>query len=209
MNFRHMKFSENLTSKQTDKLASAYALAETCGYDTPHVKFVTGLALEIFDGLSELHHLGNKERFWLICAGILHSIGWVEGGKNHAKKAQEIILNTSLLHLKNKERLIIGSIARYHCGENPNIKNDHFAALQSNEQKITTLLSAILQVAEALDVSHKQKFTTLKITIKKNRINLLLRATTSCSDEIKLAKDRSKLLKKTLERDIRFIVKRV
>ena len=53
----------------------------------PHVKFVTGLALQIFDELNDLHHLGNKERFWLICAGILHSIGWVEGGKNHAKKS--------------------------------------------------------------------------------------------------------------------------
>jgi len=202
-----MKFSENLTSKQKEKLASAYNLAETCGYDTPHVKFVTELALQLFDGLGEMHNMGAKERFWLVCAGLLHSIGWVNGGKNHAKKSMEMILNTSLLHLKNKERLIVGSISRYHCGEAPDLKHDHFAALQPHEQTTVTTLAALLQVAEALDYSHKQKFTKLKVSIKKKRINILLKANTSCSEEIKLAEDRCELLAKALDHKIRFVVK--
>lgn len=202
-----MKFSENLTAKQKNKLASVYNLAETCGCLTPHAQFVTGLALQLFDELSELHGLGSKERFWLTCAGLLHSIGWVNSGKNHAKQSLEMILNTTLLFLKNKERLIVGSIARYHCGETPDPKHDHFAALQPDEQTSTTILSAILQVAEALDHWHKQKFILLKVTLKKKTIKISLKAETTSSKEIKLAEKRCRLLEQALQREIRFVVK--
>ncbi len=200
-----MKFSENLTPEQKEELASVYDLAETCKYDAHHAKFVTELSLQLFDVLRDVHHLGDKERFWLICAGLLHNIGWVEG-KKHAKKSQQIILNTSLLHMKNKERLIIGSISRYHCGEIPDIRHDHFAALRPQEQTTAMILSAILQIAEALDHTHQQKFTQCKISVTENKVKLKLKANAPCSDEIQLAKDRSKLLRDAIRHKIQFTV---
>ena len=67
--------------------------------DTEHYAQVTRLALEFFDGLINVHHLGERERCWLECAAILHDVGLSKGRGGHHKISAKLILNDTRCHL--------------------------------------------------------------------------------------------------------------
>jgi exopolyphosphatase/guanosine-5'-triphosphate,3'-diphosphate pyrophosphatase len=94
----------------------------------------------------------------------------VEGWKGHHKTALRIIQTTQLLPFESKERLIIGSIARYHRKALPSLEHDHFAALEPAEQEIVKTLSAILRTADGLDATHQSRVRDLVVHISKKKI---------------------------------------
>lgn len=200
-----MDFSEGYSEKQKGKLAAASELADICNYDAPHIEHVTALALSLFDELKSLHHLGRKERFWLTSAGLMHDIGWVDGGKGHHKRSLEIILKTPILPMKNKERLIIGSIARYHCRQMPSLEHDHFKALLPAERKTVRMLSAFLRLADALDHTHKQRVKSLTCRIKADHIHIHCRTRMDCPEEQAAAEDRLDLLRIVLPKEVHLV----
>ena len=155
---------------EANHLQAVLQLAQHCDYDKEHTHQVTRLALKLFDELESLHHLGTEERFWLRCGALLHDIGWVEGQRKHHLAALRIILNTPLLTFNTQERLIIGSIARYHRKARPKKKHDHFSALKSDQQSIVRTLAAILRVADGLDRTHRSLVDDLACEITAEQI---------------------------------------
>ncbi|HWQ05439.1 MAG TPA: HD domain-containing protein [Longilinea sp.] len=180
-------------------------LARTLEYEAEHTHQVTRLALLLFDGMISLHQLGEKERYWLQCAGLLHDIGWVEGWKGHHKTSLRIIQTTQLLPLENKERLIIGSIARYHRKALPEKSHDHFAALEPAEQEKVKTLSALLRVADGLDASHQSRVGDILVHITKKRILIrcAIKSLTAIEEEIS-ATNKSDLMVKVFHRTVNF-----
>ena len=151
-------------------------LAETCGFESTHTFQTTRLALMIFDQLESLHRLGESEKFWLEAAAILHDIGWVDGWRGHHKSSLRIILQTPMLPFTNRERLTIGSIARYHRKALPEERHDHYNALSFHDRQVVKMLSAILRVADGLDTTHQSlvKKVAVKVTTRKIDINCLV-----------------------------------
>ena len=136
-------------------LQAVLQLAKGCDYEVAHTHQVTRLALQMFDQLGSLHGLNEKSRFWLQCGALLHDIGWMQGRKGHHKASLQIILDTDILLFNQQERLIVGSIARYHRKALPKEKHQHFAALSASDQRRVSALSAILRVADGLDNTHR------------------------------------------------------
>jgi exopolyphosphatase/pppGpp-phosphohydrolase len=155
---------------QEAALQAVMNLAKTCDYDMEHSHHVTRLSLRLFDELKNLHNLGPEERKNLQYAGLLHDIGWVEGRKGHHKASLKIILATPMLPFDSKERLIIGSIARYHRKGLPDTSHDHFAALNPEEQAIVRSLAALLRVADGLDSTHQGRIRYINCKIKPNKV---------------------------------------
>lgn len=122
--------------------------------DLGHTNQVTFLSLRIFDGLKKLHHLGDNERLLLECGALLHDIGWAQGWKGHHKSSLQMIQDNQLLPLTSKEKLLIGSIARYHRKSLPSLEHDHYAALEPDEREVVSKLAAILRIADGLDRTH-------------------------------------------------------
>jgi exopolyphosphatase/guanosine-5'-triphosphate,3'-diphosphate pyrophosphatase len=167
-------FFQSLNAKQTRQLKSAFGLAENCNYPQKHTLQVAHLSLRLFTGLESLHRLGDQEKFWLLSAAILHDIGiWSEGGHAHHKTALKMILNAQVIRYNDKERLIIGSIARYHHKALPSNQHDHFIALSEEEKNKVLALSAILRVADGLDVAHSARINDLKCKIGKKKITIV------------------------------------
>lgn len=158
------------TEEQKVLLSAVTRLAEQCSYDEAHSRQVTRLALRLFDELRELHQLESPDRFRLECAGLLHDIGWVEGWKGHHRTALRIILETPMLVLDNRERLIIGSIARYHRKALPALTHDHFAALDDADQDVVNRLAALLRLADGLDRQHQQRVQDLTCKIRPHKV---------------------------------------
>jgi exopolyphosphatase/pppGpp-phosphohydrolase len=193
-----------LPADQQPVLQSVLRLAQTCEFEVNHTFQVTLLAARLFDELLPLHDLGEVQRAWLIFAGILHDIGWIEGWKEHHKVSLRIILTTPMLTFTNKERLIIGSIARYHRKSLPDATHDHFAALSQAERAQVMALAGFLRLADALDHSHQQRVRdiTCKITHKKILVSCLLNG--SLGEELAAVRQKSDLLEQTFERKLFF-----
>lgn len=192
----------NFNIYQQAGLKAVLQLAKTCDYEAVHSSQATRLALLLFDELEPLHKLGLEQRYWLECAGILHDIGWIEGWRNHHKTAQRIILTTPLLPFNNRERLIIGSIARYHRKALPNISHDHFAALEPDDRQVVCVLSACLRLADGLDHSHQNRVKDLSCKIKNKKIVVVCDAATQAEEEVLAAQQRSDLLAEVFRRAV-------
>jgi exopolyphosphatase/pppGpp-phosphohydrolase len=190
------------TEEQQATLSTVTRLAEQCGFDEKHSRHVTRLALRLFDELHELHELESTDRFWLECAGLLHDIGWVEGWKAHHRTALRIILETPLLVLNNRERLIIGSIARYHRKALPSLTHDHFAALSDVDQEIVNRLAALLRLADGLDREHQQRVRDLTCKIRPRKVVIRCSAEHAFPEEEHAARDKSDLFELVYHRKV-------
>jgi len=185
-----------------DPLKAVLYLAESCEYEVGHTHQVTRLALRLFDELHPLHQLGAEERSWLHMGALLHDIGWIEGQKGHHKTALRIILKTKLLPFDNRERLLIGSIARYHRGALPKKKHDHFATLKLSERQIVSVLAAILRVADGLDRSHQSLIQDLSCEVTPEQILVRCSALRPAELEREIAMRKGQLMEKVFKRNL-------
>jgi putative phosphoesterase len=152
------------------RLKAVSQLAADSDYEEEHTRHVTWLSRRLFAELQPLHQLGEEERFWLRCGALLHDIGWIEGQKGHHKTSLRLILGAPDLPFDERERHIIGSIARYHRGALPKDKHDHFAALSPVDQYNVTILAALLRVADGLDRTHRSVVHDLTCAISPRQI---------------------------------------
>ena len=177
-------------------------LASSCDYEAGHARDVTALALRLFDGLQSLHGLGGEARFWLRCAGELHDIGWVEGPKAHHKTSLRLIRTSPLLAFSARERLIIGSVARYHRKALPDLSHEHYAALTPSDREIVRLLAGLLRVADGLDRTHAGLIKSLTCEIRLENIMVRCSAAHPAEEERRAALDKAELFKQAFGREL-------
>jgi putative phosphoesterase len=140
--------------------------------DHRHEEQVKTLSLKLFDVLAQFHGLGPEDRLFLQCAALLHDIGWSRGGKGHHKTTLSMILNDQDLPLGQKERYIIGSIARYHKGRLPRKKDYNLAPLKEEEKDKTIMLASIMRLADGMDSSHGSIVKDVKASVEDNAIKI-------------------------------------
>ena len=147
--------------------------------DSEHCTKVTQLALEFFDGLTKVHKLGKRERYWLECASFLHDIGLSMGRTRHHKNSAKLILNDTSLPFVSSERRIVASIARYHRKALPKQKHSNLATLDRETIRKVKILSSLLRIADSLDYTHQANVKEINVKVSSKRI------TTECFSEKK------------------------
>ena len=199
----------HLDQSEKQRFADVLKVAETCQYEEEHTRHVTNLALQIFDQLHDLLNLGKRDKFYLLCAAYLHDIGvHTEGAKGHHKTALRIILSTPLLQFDSKERLLIGSIARYHRKALPSISHSHFAALEKKERELVSALAAILRIADGLDYRHDSRVDQVQVAVLEHKITFTCKTKKkNLRQELASAVRKSDLLEKVSSREIVFVEK--
>jgi exopolyphosphatase/pppGpp-phosphohydrolase len=190
------------SEERSRKLAAVNELARTCESEYEHVTHVSHLTLRLFDEMLNIHKMGDEERFLLQCASILHDIGWVEGWKNHHKVALRIIMETTMLPFNQRERLIIGSIARYHRKALPVLSHDHFASLNPGDRKQVQILSAFLRLADGLDKTHQGRITDVQCKTRKNRIEVICSSSFPAREEHIGGIEKADLLSLVFDREV-------
>jgi putative phosphoesterase len=144
--------------------------AKRYGQDEEHYSQVTKLALESFDGLVNVHNLGELERCWLECAAIMHDVGLSKGVSGHQKESARLILNDTQLPFSSRERRIVASVARYHRKGLPNQKHYNLKSLDRQTVKTIKILSSLLRVADSLDYTHQSNVRTLSFKVGTKKI---------------------------------------
>ncbi|MFZ2454972.1 MAG: YfcE family phosphodiesterase [Candidatus Altiarchaeia archaeon] len=160
--------------------------------DAGHEKQVRRLTLKLFDDLKDMHGIGIEGRTLLECATILHDIGWTLGGKGHNKNSMKLILNDTRLPFTSEERVVVGSIARYHCKKIPS--EDY--GLEGPAQRETLMLAGIMRIADGLDASHSAAVQNIKAKTDKRRITIECTAYGNTPAEERASAEKKDLLEK-------------
>lgn len=144
--------------------SSVWNIARKYKVDEKHTDYVANLALFVFDSTFRVHRMGERERFYLSIAAILHDIAKYININKHDIQCYNIIKNENIMGVSNREMDIIANVARYHSEENPSSEHDNYDHLYYKDKLRVAKLSAILKLAEALDISHKQKINNFDIS---------------------------------------------
>lgn len=168
-----------------------------------HSRQVTRLALALFDALRPLHQLEAEERYWLECGALLHEIGWIAGVQTHHKTAFNIILHSAFLPFSNRERWIIGLLARSHRKTSPQAHQLQSAALEPSDHRIILLLTAILKVADGLDSSYQSTVSDVKCIVKPEHIEVICNFQQNMNEqEIQSAREKGRFFEKVYRRKL-------
>lgn len=166
-----------------DILASARNIAKRYQCSKSHIKALEDLALNIFDHTKKLHGLSNRERLLLQIAVILHSCGKYISLSDVADCSYSIIMATEIIGLSHIEREIIANIAKYNTTPF-GYYEEMSSSLSKEEYLVVAKLTAILRIVNAMDRSHKQKFSNVRVALRENELVI----TVETSEDITLEK---------------------
>jgi exopolyphosphatase/pppGpp-phosphohydrolase len=185
-------------------LEAVLALARKCNYEREHTHQVEKLALQLFDQLVELHHLGSQERFMLRCGALLHDIGWIEGKQGHHKTALRIIMENAALPFDFRDKSIIALLARYHRKALPKEQHTYFRDLNTKDRNIVRKLAGILRVADGLDQTHQSRVKDISCRVDKKAVKMICRSAETLDAEFAAAKDKGGLFENAFARKLVF-----
>ena len=191
---KELKIKRNI--EKIRKIAAKYDV------DQVHSDQVRKLSLTIFDQMSDLHLLGEEERYWLECAAILHDIGWSQDQKDHHKASLRLILNEVELPFTSRERYIIGSIARYHRKALPSKAHYNFAQLNSGDREKVKILSSIIKVADGIDASHASVVKDIDVKTSPKEVILGCLVSGNRGLEEEAVNEKKKLFEKVFKRQL-------
>jgi exopolyphosphatase/guanosine-5'-triphosphate,3'-diphosphate pyrophosphatase len=146
------------------------------GWDEPHSRRVTKLALSLFDQTTELHRLGPAERELLEVAGLLHDVGYAVAQSAHHKHSLYLIRNSDLDGFRPDELAVMANVARYHRKALPSERHPDYQSLSEGEQELVRRLAALLRLADGLDADHFQVVQEVAVKLEDDVARLELRA---------------------------------
>lgn len=167
-----------------ETFAACIALGRSLDFEEEHSRQDARLAALLFDQTSSLHGLDDGCRDLLICAGLLHDIGYVEGYEEHHKTAYRYIMKARLPGLSEREKRIVANVARYHRGGRPKASHEGLAGLESEERELVETLGALLRLADGLDRSHTDAVQDLEVWLEGDRMVVLVKCPFGCETEV-------------------------
>lgn len=154
---------------------SAMRLGEKYKFDSDHANLVAKLSGSLFEQTQPIHNLEREDKLLLEVASLLHDIGHFINTVDHDKHAYYIMQANPLIGLTEREHAIVSNVMRYHRKSMPNVQDENFRALNSKDRLIVIKLSALLRLADAMDVSHTHNVKQVIIKKIKNRWSLKLK----------------------------------
>ena len=139
------KYLRTAHNFEQDILACAEQISRRYRGSEERTGTIRSIAVKIFDSTKKLHGMGNRERLLLEIAAILYDCGQIIG-------------------ISQIERLIIACAVLYKHEEfSFRVLRSQEASLDREDCILVARLTAILRVADGLDVSHRQKFSDFQI----------------------------------------------
>jgi len=130
--------------------------------DREHALRCARFAGSLFDGLMARLELAPGDRRLAVVAALLHDAGYLRGPRDHHRKSYDIIDAAFLPGFTRQEQVIAACAARYHGRTMPNIEHAGFGEMDTEEQRRTRRLSAIVRLAAACDASHLGVITSVR-----------------------------------------------
>ncbi|MDR3600605.1 MAG: HD domain-containing protein [Desulfosporosinus sp.] len=162
------------TNAENDIISSVWYMAEKYGVDKQHASYVEKMSLSLFDKTWKYHKLGYQEKLYLQVAAILHDSGNYVSLSEHGNHSSNIIRTQSIMGFSDKELELIANIAKYHTTRIPTYADRSYNVLSHHEKILVSKLSAILKIAESMDISHMQKIHDIEVLVTDDTLQLSL-----------------------------------
>ncbi len=166
-----------------DIVIAARNIASRYQCNLSHTNNVEYIALTVFDSIRKFHGFGKRERLLLQIATILHDCGEYINMNAVGENSYNIIMSTEIIGLSHTEREIVANLVRYNSSDFPKYL-EFVGGFDKDTYIMICKLAAILRIANAMDKSHRQKFSNLIITRKDKELIL----TTETLEDITLEK---------------------
>ncbi|MBK8823517.1 MAG: Ppx/GppA family phosphatase [Anaerolineales bacterium] len=153
---------------------SALRLGEKYQFDREHAELVSYLAGRLFDQSQDLHELDDENKLLLEVAALLHDIGHFINTVDHHKHGYYILKANPLIGLTEERQNIVANIIQYHRKATPSLQDDNFRSLHPKDRLIVIKLSALMRLADGLDVSHTGRVKDILLEEQKNTWKLKL-----------------------------------
>jgi exopolyphosphatase / guanosine-5'-triphosphate,3'-diphosphate pyrophosphatase len=178
-------------------LVGTRSFARRLKYDQQHAEHVRELSILLFDQLQPVHHLTAQSRVLLEAGALLHDVGHMVSHRGHHKHGEYLALNGDVPGLEGRDRAIVAAIVRYHNRKSaPAGHHLAYSSLNSNDQRITRRLSAILRIAEGLDHSHRQRVTNLAASFRRGAVGIQISARGDAAEDLLDANRSAELFEK-------------
>lgn len=151
------------TADANQREQAVVRLAERFGCSLEKGRFVSRLALSIFDQTRFLHGFGPLSRELLHYACLLVDAGHLINRSSHHKHGQYIIQNSGLPGFSSKELLVLGNLVRYHRKSLPSSEHWHFNVLYKDDKDIVEKMGGILRLAVNLNRSNRQLVSSVTL----------------------------------------------
>ena len=170
------KLAPSMRDFEQDIISSARAISKRYMGSKKRGEALENLAISIFDGMNEIHGMNERHRLLLRLATILHDCGKFINMTNVGDCSYGIIMNTEIIGLSHTEREMLAYVVKFN--HDTFEYYDELAShtrFDENSYMIIAKLTAILRIANALDKSQKQKVKELGVSIRDDRMMLLLK----------------------------------
>lgn len=127
------------------------------------------VSLSIFDSLKRMQKLGRRERLLLQLSCILQDCGKYISTRAAGESGYNIIMNTEILGLSNKEKLMVANVVRASYENNHNTTLN-LSELSLEEKVMVSKLTAILIAGLALARSQKKWFSKVNCLVKEKEL---------------------------------------
>lgn len=145
------------------------------------------IALAIFDSMKKSYGFSARDRLLLQLAAILSECGRYISLTNVGESSYSIIMATEIIGLSHLEREIVAKIAKYSTESFEYYSTlGRAGSLDVSSYLRIAKLTAIIRLAEGLDLSHKGKFGSLKITNDGNQMVLTVETNADMTLELEL-----------------------
>lgn len=164
-------FKENIHSQI---IASSIAIGRKYSFNENHAKYVSKLALKIYDSLAGEMGVSIDSRLNLNVACLLHDIGIYVSENDHDMHSHYLITNSSIFGLDKRNLNIIALISRYHRNTISIEDDKDYTILPREDRMQIVKLSAILRIANAVDRSQTQHTGDVGVFLVENTLSLVL-----------------------------------
>jgi exopolyphosphatase/guanosine-5'-triphosphate,3'-diphosphate pyrophosphatase len=154
------ELSKNLHSQRRDQAwESALHMGRKYQFDENHACHTAILAGRLFEQSTSLHNLNGNNLLLLEIGCLLHDIGHFINTIDHDKHGYYLLNANRLIGLSLREQNIVANLIRYHRKPSPSMDDEDFKALPHKDRLIIFKLSALLRLADTLDINHTGKVT--------------------------------------------------
>jgi exopolyphosphatase / guanosine-5'-triphosphate,3'-diphosphate pyrophosphatase len=153
--------------KREQAWESALHLGRKYQFDENHACFTAKLAARLFEQSKSLHNLNGNNLLLLEIGSLLHDIGHFINTIDHDKHGYYLLNANRLIGLSLREQNIVANLVRYHRKASPSMEDEDFKSLPQKDRLIIFKLSALLSLADALDISHTGK--VMDVTLRETR----------------------------------------
>ncbi len=160
--------------RREEVLESALHLGRKYQFDEEHAVLTSRLAAQLFLQSTTLHRLDEINLLLLEVGALLHDIGHFINTIDHDKHGHYLLKANHLIGLSEREQDIVANLVRYHRGKTPSTDEDSFKSLPQKDRLTVLKLSALLCLADGMDVSHTGRIPHVTLKQGKNSWQLNL-----------------------------------